>query len=66
MPGRKPGTSTKVTNGMLNASQNRTKRAALVDASISKQPAKTKGWFATIPTGCPLNLVKPVIMFLAQ
>src|SRR5712691_4271178 len=29
VPGRNPGTSTKVTSGMLNASQVRTKRAAL-------------------------------------
>ena len=46
----KPGTSTKVTTGMLKASQKRTKRAALMELLISKQPAKTKGWLATIPT----------------
>jgi hypothetical protein len=39
VPGRKPGTSTNVTSGMLNASQVRTKRAALFDASMSSTPA---------------------------
>ena len=34
-PGRKPGTSTKVIMGKLNASQKRTKRAALIDESMS-------------------------------
>ena len=43
VPGRKPGTSTKVTKGMLKASQNLTNLAAFVDASISKHPAKTDG-----------------------
>lgn len=40
VPGRKPGTSTSVTSGMLNASQKRTKRAAFTDALISRQPAE--------------------------
>ena len=43
VPGRKPGTSTKVTSGILKASQNLTNLAALVDASISKHPARTEG-----------------------
>src|SRR6266480_4960901 len=50
VPGRKPGTSSKVTSGMLNASQNRTNRAPFTEASISSVPASTAGWFATIPT----------------
>ncbi len=40
VPGRKPGTSTKVTMGMLKQSQNRTNRAALrleVDVEASGQ-----------------------------
>eukprot|EP00325_Prymnesiales_sp_UTEX-LB-985_P025083 CAMPEP_0174726150 /NCGR_PEP_ID=MMETSP1094-20130205/47120_1 /TAXON_ID=156173 /ORGANISM="Chrysochromulina brevifilum, Strain UTEX LB 985" /LENGTH=58 /DNA_ID=CAMNT_0015927673 /DNA_START=931 /DNA_END=1105 /DNA_ORIENTATION=- len=47
-PGRKPGTSTNVSNGILNASHVRTNRAALVAASISKQPASSFGWLATM------------------
>jgi len=39
----KPGTSTKVTIGMLNESQNLTNLAALTEASMSKQPARTAG-----------------------
>jgi len=41
--GMKPGTSTKVTTGMLKASQKRTKRAALVELLMSRQPAMTSG-----------------------
>ena len=37
VPGRKPGTSTKVSTGMLNASQVRTKRAAFSEASMSRR-----------------------------
>ena len=48
VPGRNPGTSSKVTSGMLKASQNRTKRAPFTDASMSSVPASTAGWFATI------------------
>jgi hypothetical protein len=39
VPGRKPGTSQNVSSGMLNASQVRTKRAALALASMSSTPA---------------------------
>lgn len=42
LPGRKPGTSTKVMSGMLNASQNRTKRAPFTDELISKHPTREK------------------------
>src|SRR4026209_2899723 len=42
--GRKPGTSTKVTSGMLNASHVRTKRAAFTEASTSSTPARAPGW----------------------
>ena len=45
-----PGTSTKVMTGMLNASQKRTNRAALIELLMSKQPASTRGWLATMPT----------------
>ena len=41
VPGMKPGTSTKVTTGMLKASQKRTKRAALMLLLMSRQPAST-------------------------
>ena len=37
VPGRKPGTSTKVSTGMLNASQVRTNRAAFSEASMSRR-----------------------------
>src|SRR5215468_8021176 len=49
VPGRKPGTSTNVTSGRLKQSQNRTKRAALIDASMSRQPARCAGWFVGRP-----------------
>src|SRR5437773_1709824 len=52
-PGRKPGTSSNVTRGTLNASQNRMNRAPLSEALISSTPASTAGWFATTPTGRP-------------
>jgi len=48
-PGRKPGTSTKVSSGMLKASQKRTKRAPLIEELMSRQPARIAGWFATTP-----------------
>jgi hypothetical protein len=47
VPGRKPGTSTKVTMGMLKASRKRTKRAALMEESMSRQPARCEGLLAT-------------------
>ena len=55
VPGMKPGTSTKVNTGMLNASQKRTKRAALMLLLMSRQPASTSGWFATMPTACAVH-----------
>src|SRR6195256_103946 len=51
VPGRKPGTSTKVTSGMLKASQNRTKRAPLTEALMSSAPARMRGWLPTILGG---------------
>ena len=38
VPGKKPGTSTRVTMGRLKASQKRTKRAPLTEASMSSTP----------------------------
>src|SRR5262249_47108220 len=38
VPGRKPGTSTNVTSGMLNASQVRTKRAAFSGGAVVGRP----------------------------
>ncbi len=64
-PGRKPGTSSNVTMGMLNASQKRTNRAALMDALMSSTPASTAGWLATMPTLMPPRRAKPQMMLLA-
>lgn len=47
---------------MLNASQNLTNLAALTDALISKHPANSVGWLATIPTVRPSNLPNPIII----
>src|SRR5919198_5825788 len=65
-PGRYPGVSTSVTIGMLNASQNLMKRAALLDEFISKAPAKYIGWLATMPTDLPLILAKQTTIFSAN
>ena len=65
VPGRKPGTSSNVTSGMLNASQKRTNRAPLTDASMSSVPARCAGWLATMPTGRPPSRAKPTMMFCA-
>src|ERR1019366_9356105 len=53
VPGRKPGTSSKVISGMLKQSQKRTKRAPLMLALMSSTPARKLGWLATMPTGLP-------------
>ena len=65
-PGRNPGTSTKVTIGMLNASQVRTKRAAFSLLSMSSTPANTIGWLPTTPTAWPFKREKPHTMLFAQ
>ena len=65
VPGMKPGTSTKVTTGMLKASQNRTKRAALMLLLMSRQPASTSGLLATMPTVRPARRAMPMTMFFA-
>ena len=65
VPGRNPGTSTKVTSGTLNASHVRTNRAALTDASMSSTPASAAGWFPTMPTEWPPSRAKPQTMFSA-
>ena len=36
---------------MLKQSQKRTKRAPLIEASMSRTPARNAGWLATMPTG---------------
>ena len=66
VPGRKPGTSVKVTIGTLKASQKRTKRAAFSDASMSSTPAICAGWLPTMPTGFPPRRAKPMTMFIAK
>ena len=59
VPGRKPGTSTNVTIGMLNASQNRTNRDAFSLASMSSVPASTFGWFADDADRAPVQAREP-------
>ena len=66
VPGRKPGTSTKVTIGILKQSQKRTKRAPLRDASLSSTPARNIGWLATMPMVRPSMRAKPVTMLRAK
>jgi len=51
---------------MLKASQKRTKRAALREASESSTPARTIGWLATKPVVRPAMRPKPVTMFFAK
>jgi hypothetical protein len=65
-PGMKPGTSTRVTIGMLNASQKRMKREPLSDASTSIAPASQPGWLATKPTVAPSMRPKPTTMLRAN
>ncbi len=66
LPGRKPGTSTSVTSGMLNASQVCTKRAAFSEAWMSRTPAREAGWLATMPTTWPSRRARPQMMLVAQ
>ena len=66
VPGRKPGTSTKVITGMLKQSQNRTNRAAFTDALMSRHPARWAGWLATIPTVRPPSRAKATMMLGAN
>ena len=66
VPGRKPGTSTKVSTGMLKQSQVRTNRAAFSEASMSRVPAKCMGWLATTPTLAPSTRPNPTTMFCAK
>lgn len=61
-----PGTSTNVKMGMLNASQNRTKRAPFTEELMSRHPATYLGLFPTIPTVSPFILAKPTRRFLAK
>ena len=63
VPGKNPGTSTRVITGIPKASHVRTKRAAFSLAAISKVPAKACGWFAMIPTEWPSTRPKPTRMF---
>ncbi len=65
VPGRKPGTSTKVITGTLKLSQVRTKRAAFSLAAMLRQPARSIGWLPTMPTGWPSIRPKPVMMLPA-
>ncbi len=65
-PGRKPGTSSSVISGMLNASHICTNRAAFSEAWMSSTPASDCGWFATIPTTWPSSRVSATITLVAQ
>jgi len=57
-----PGTSSKVTSGMLNASQKRTNLAPLTDASMSSVPARfAAGWHNA--TERPARRANPTMMF---
>ena len=51
---------------LLKLSQNRTKRAALSDPLMSRAPARTCGWLATMPTVLPPRRANPVRMFCAK
>nr|GFD56128.1 hypothetical protein [Tanacetum cinerariifolium] len=51
---------------MLNESQKRTKRAALVLALISSTPASTAGWLPTMPMLRPASRAKPTTIFSAK
>ncbi len=55
-----------MTSGTLKASQVRTKRAALTDASMSSTPASAAGWLPTTPTGWPPSRAKPQTMLAAK
>src|ERR1017187_8193624 len=66
VPGRKPGTSSKVRIGMLKASQKRTKRAPFTEELISSTPARKAGWLPTMPTERPSMRPNPTTIFLAQ
>ena len=63
-PGRKPGTSTNVTSGMLKALQKRMNRLALSEALMSSAPASTEGWLAMMPIVRPRMRPKPTTMFV--
>ena len=51
--------------GMPKQSQKRTKRAALTELAMSRQPASTIGWLATMPTVRPSMRAKPMTMLRA-
>ena len=59
VPGRKPGTSTNVSTGMLNASQVRTKRAAFSAALMSSVPAIGQRLVGDDPDGVALDVPEP-------
>jgi hypothetical protein len=60
-PGRNPGVSTSVSSGTLNASHQRTKRAPLIELSMSSAPASWLGWLATTPTAWPPMRPSPTV-----
>src|SRR3989338_6893710 len=66
VPGKYPVTSTKLINGILKQSQNLTNLEILSEELISKQPANTFGWLATIPTTLPLSLANPITILPAN
>ena len=54
-----PGTSTRVTRGMLKALQKRMNLQALSEESMSSTPDMTLGWLAMNPTVRPIMRPKP-------
>ena len=52
--------------GRWKQSQKRTKRAALRLESMSRHPASTAGWLATMPTGAPPKRANPVTTLRAK
>src|SRR3972149_80775 len=66
VPGRKPGTSSNVTSGMLKQSQNRTNLAPLSDALMSRHPARWAGWVAATPAGRPFSRRNPTTIFWGE
>ena len=66
VPGRKPGTSTKVSTGMLKASQVRTKRAAFSEASMSRHAGELHRLVGHDADRAPSTRPKPTMMFGAN
>src|SRR3989344_335631 len=62
-PGRYPVTSTKFIIGIEKLSQNLTNLAIFPEEFMSRQPANTDGWLATMPIAMLFNLANPTTAF---